>query len=224
MVNKIENSYLCCKNRLEVVESYLSHEKNRAKNKGTADKVNNSTIICENWKDKIIGFLNSQNPTKEFLKTMSIEDQWLLFHLVSYGIFNKKLYNCVGHPNFTWRFEEKLSIDKCKFESPIERIPKGTIFKDALVILRENNNSKDCYGNNDANKDPIIGREENGHILVHDGNGRLYKIAYDIVFNNSSIRTVSIFIGKELRGIKTNEKDKKIYEWAKENIFKDCLC
>lgn len=229
----LEDIYLSENMRLTVVKSYLLHEHKKLFKLNSNDqkeKVNNAVKrLNRPHLNYISDYMKTKNPDG-FINSLGLKAKWELFHIVSFGIYNKQLWSCVGHPAFAWYHIKNLSPFDCIFESKVgwmkEINYKRPTFSQALEFAA---NKKEILKNiidteydkdsqEDRSKDPIIGRFcDGGKILVHDGNGRLTKIASNIIFRNCQINKINAFIGREFRI--PNDKDKKVLELFKEEVF-----
>lgn len=233
-IEMFENTYLSEDMRLTVVKSYLLHEHKKLFHLNPNDqkeKINNAKErLGKPDLNYINDYMKTRNPV-EFISSLGLKAKWELFHIVSFGIWDKKLYNCIGHPAFQWHYNENFSPFNCKFESKVGWMQEINDQQPTFIqALKFANDNKDTLKNindteydkgspEDRSKDPIIGRLYGGDkILVHDGNGRLAKIISNIIFRNSQKNEIRAFIGVEDRNI-INSNNKKDYEIFKKEVF-----
>lgn len=229
----LENTYLSENIRLTIVKSYLLHEHKKLFQPNSnyqKEKINSAMKrLSKHDLNYINDYMESENPD-ELINSLGLKAKWKLFHIVSFGIYEKQLWNCVGHPAFAWRYIKNLSLFDCIFGSKVgwmkEINYKRPTFSQALefaiskkeLIKNIIDTEYDKDSREDRSKDPIIGKLCNGgRVLVRDGNGRLTKMVSNIIFRDSQINRISAFIGGEFRT--PNDADKKALELFKQEVF-----
>lgn len=226
-----KNTYLEEASRLMVVESYLLHEHKKLFSsdlKGQAEKINEARNRLGNIELTYLeNYIRVATP-QELLSSFDIDTKWKLFHAVSYGCFDKELWNCVGIPELSWGYRE-ISLNECILESTVgwaKNISDGYLPFNTLLGYAKNNldliknqDKYDTLSKHDRSKDPIIGRETKEGILIHDGNGRLVKIAYSVVIQDQKTTSIIGFIGKTLKQTDIKDIDKQAFRLFKKNII-----
>ena len=227
----LESTYLSEGERLRVVESYLLHEHKKLSHLNSNDQKAKIDHARKKLGTSDVNYIGDYMKTKkpnEFINSLGLKPKWELFHIVSYGVYDKELWNCVGHPKCVWNYMESLSLFDCVFETPLgwmkEINTEEPTFNQALEYAKSHNSSLknndkeyDRHSSEDRSKDPIIGRRRNGEILIHDGNGRLAKIIYSIVCRNTQINKIKAFVGK--KGRKPSSIDIKVFDSFKKDVF-----
>jgi hypothetical protein len=229
----LEDTYLSEDIRLAIIKSYLLHEHKKLFQPNSnyqKEKINNAmNILNKHDLNYMNDYIKSKNPD-EFINSLGLKARWKLFYIVSFGIYEKQLWSCVGHPAFAWRYIKKLSLLDCIFESKVgwmkEINYKWPTFSQALefaiskkeLIKNIIDVEYDKDSREDRSKDPIIGRLcDGGKVLVHDGNGRLTKMVSNIIFRNAQINGISAFIGEKFRT--PDDIDEKVLELFKREVF-----
>jgi hypothetical protein len=224
-----DKSYLNDETRIKLINDYLLHEYKKLSFQSTVDKQKNLETLMKNQgtkeKDILSTFINSSTP-KKIIETLSIEELWLLFHSVSHCLYKKDLWNCVGLPEFVWEFV-RINIRDCVLETPVgwaqpifpRNIPFTTLltYAKSHIEMIQGRDNYDKYSQVDRSIDPIIGRVIKEGIFIHDGNGRLVKIAYCIAVNKQEITTLMGYIGTSINNVSQRDKEAldKLKKWLK---------
>src|SRR3989344_1428836 len=162
-----KDTYLEEASRLIVVESYLLHEHKKLSSlslEEQAEKINGAWNRLGNIGLAYLeDYIRVATP-EELFRSLDLETKWKLFHAVSYGCYNKELWNCVGIPDLSWGYRE-ISLNECILESPIgwaKNISDGHLPFNILLDYAENNlgliknqDKYDTFSKPDRSKDPI---------------------------------------------------------------------
>jgi len=227
----LDGTYLSEKSRLEVARAYISHELKKvdlAAVEKTAEIIANRTTAkhAAIFRDMWPRLARKDGRPDTLLLDTPCLDLWYLFHAISCGRREKELYNCVGHPNFTWYLqpvcrdridlETKVGILKCAGGN-ISPMPFQTALDYARTldkcILEQSLKCYDSASEQDRTSDPLIGRLLGNHrVLVHDGNGRVTFICALVALGQDAPREVRIWVGTE------GTRDPKKY-----TLYQKCL-
>jgi len=192
---------------------YLLHEH---KKKKTRIEAFNKNIYQTN--NLAYEFIESNRP-KMYLQSLSKQELWKLFHLISFKVYGKELWNCVCLPNFKWT-KLKISPYECVLETPVGWIKKELgnnmlYFSDVISFAKSNpsllinsTNNYDIESSEKKDTDPLIGRKENNFYKIHDGNGRLERILALNILSKIEIPKIESYIGIATDSITYEQKNK----------------
>ena len=229
----LESTYLNDEMRIELLKSYLRHEHKKLHNPIKQElkvKIDDFLVSEKNIRSSLFkSFIDNDNPW-DLINRLNFNDLWILFHIISNWFFKKDLFNCVGHPSFEWKYIEKLPLTEyLLFETKVGFLNKIDVespsFYNVLDFLKENKNDTlrdfyDSYSQQDRSDDPIICRKENDSYIIHDGNGRLARIAYLIVKKDKKFDNIKAYVGFNKNEI--TRRGIELYNKLRQSIFIDC--
>jgi hypothetical protein len=223
MDGELEGTYLADEQRLDVVESYLSHEASKRGGRMYCEPLD---LVRQRTSPRHVDLLvavrhalEGEQAVEDILHTLNRRERWALFHVVSCGCLDKELENVVGHPERLWRRE---AIRACDLHLDTRVGPlryadgEGALpFPAAVELLRR-------LGGREAKPhrrlDSLIGRKDDDEpVRIHDGNGRLVTLAYAVRDNQLPDTTeVDVWVGyrKDVPAA-----DLRVYDWAQRSVF-----
>lgn len=236
---EFEDCYLGTKERIELIEDYILHESHKI-NTGryvhAEKKIRNR--IGDEHADVFLKFQADLSDdiecVRKKLSGYSLAHKWMLLHAISFGIFYKKLFCCVGWDRLNWtkrslpssalRFETNLNyIHAMKTEKPfftdVVDFAKRRYAQsgdDGFLTNQDEEFAK--VGAKERVNDPIICRKKKDFYLIHDGTGRMLTLCGRIVMNEIDRNTtVTAWVGKKTR---FNLSDRNAYQMAKRELFR----
>ena len=227
----LADTYLSEAIRLRIINGYLLHEHRKLKmlNSRTHKKIIKYATdrLFKSGLAHVKGYLAAENP-REYADSLDLKQKWVLFHNVSYGLFFKELWLCVGHPKFDWSYEEKLPLNICVIETKVggweSILQKHPTFAEAWYYAERHKDDvkkmveqEYIFSGNGCDRSPIIGYKTRAGILVHDGNGRVLKRISSIISKNDTEKVIPAFVGEPVRI--PDQEDRRAMKMLKKEVF-----
>jgi len=227
----ISGTYLSEEIRSNIIRSYLLHEHrklmmldpnvHRRILRYAADKLFRSGLA------HVEDYLQAKDPGL-YIDSLDLMKKWTLFHNVSYGLFFKELWLCVGHPKFEWSYHGHLPLNRCILETRVggwkNIINKKPTYDQVQYYMGQHREDtlrmieKEYIRSGDGcDTDPIIGIVRGRTFLVHDGNGRLLKKIFSIPPGQDCDNSIPAFIGEPNR--KPNGEDHQAFNKLRKEVF-----
>ncbi len=233
-----ESSYFNDRERIELVEDYILHETNKictGRHVHAEQKIR--TRIGDEHTKLFLQFqkdvLNDRPSIKKTLNSYSTAQKWMLLHAISFGLFYKKLFCCVGWDRLDWS-KQILPCSALRFETNLNYIHemkiKKPFFTDVVDFaqrkyaqsgndwfLQNQNIEFAKMGARERINDPIICRKKPRYFLIHDGTGRMLTLCGEIVMKKIDRNTtITAWVGGKKR---FSRHDRHAYRMAKKELF-----
>ncbi|MBN1389035.1 MAG: hypothetical protein JXA22_00150 [Candidatus Thermoplasmatota archaeon] len=224
-------TYLSEEIRSNIIKTYLLHEHRKLRMLDT--NVHRQIIryatdrLFRSGMDHVEDYIAAKDPGS-YIDSLELLKRWELFHYVSYGLFFKELWLCVGHPKFEWTFNDRLPLSRCIFETRVggwkDILHKKPTYDQVLQYAEQHKEDifkmveKEYIRSADGcEKDPVIGTISRRMVLVHDGNGRVLKKISKILRGQDRDDSISAFIGEPNR--KPGREDLQAFTRLKKEVF-----
>lgn len=206
---------------MQVVTSYLKHESGKFGGRLYGAPLADIDAWCSpRHTNAVVRFrevLASNHDVGAVIRSLPLEERWLLFHAVSFGCLRKELANAIGYPGLGWALEDVRLAD-LKFETPVGPlceigVATPTLSEAVRHLGTDGGSDRDPH----ASTDPLIGRQVGSSVRIHDGNGRLLSHAYAVRDGLASLSTtVAVWVGRsrEVAGL-----DESLYRRARVTLF-----